>query len=133
MQDRKENTIQNLGSTLFMVLFFIICFSFSGKSEKPSFNDAQYELVAGLHSSSVKAIVVDFIQMPVFHKSLMTSIDKMGFSFCNTKFKLSADNKNFAQQIIFLERSIPSLKPLYTCRFYYHLFSAQAKELPALS
>jgi len=133
MPDRKENTMQNLGSTLLMVVFLIICISFSGKSEKPTNNDTQYELVTRLHSSSVKAIVADFIQMPVFHKSLMTSIDKTGFSFCNTKFKLSADNKKFSQQIIFQERSIPTIKPLSTCRFYYHFFSSEAKDLPALS
>jgi len=133
MTDRKEVIIQNLGKALFLVLFLIVCASVSGSSEKLTYNDAQYEVLTGLHSSPVKAIIAEFIQMPVYHKSLMTSIDNTGFTFCNIKFKLTIVNRNIAQQIISIEKTSLSLKPLSSCRFYYHVFSKDDKKLPALS
>jgi len=133
MIDSKEDIIQNLGRVLFLVLFFFVCASFSGNSEKLTYNTAQYEIVTGLHSSTVNAVVADFFQMPAYHKSLLTSIDHKGFLLCNIKFRIAADNRNVAQRIIFLEKSLSSLNPMSTCRFYYHLFSTDDKELPALS
>jgi len=133
MTDRKEDIIQNLGKALFLVFFFLVCASVSGSSEKLTYNDAQYEVVTGLHSSQVKAIIAEFIQMPVYQKSLLTSIDKSGFTYCNIKFKLSAENRNIVQHILFVEKTSLSLKPLSYSRFYYHFFPTNTWELPALS
>jgi hypothetical protein len=133
MSDRKEDIIQNSGRIIFMVLFFLLAISFSGRSEKPTYDDSQYELTTRLHSTSVKAILVDFVHVPFFQKSLLTTVDKSGFQFCNYKFKLSTDNLNSIRQILFTENASLSLKPLSFCRFYYHLFSAATKEVPLLS
>jgi len=133
MTDRKENIIRDFGKTLFLVFFFFVCASVSRNSEKPTYNDAQYVVVTGLHSSHVKAIIAEFIQMPVYQKSLLTSIDKTGLSFCNIKFKLAAENKSISQEIHHIENLSPILKPLSSCRFYCHFFPANTRELPTLS
>jgi len=123
----------NLGRTVFMVLFLFLCISFSARSEKSSYYNAHCEQLTELHSYTENAVVAGFIQMPVYHADLLTFTDKTGFSFCNTRFRLSAYNNNIAQRIIYLEQSISSLKPLSYCGFYYHLFSSNTRELPALS
>ena len=133
MLERKENRIQNFESILFIVMLFFVFVSFSGNSEKMTYNNAQYEVVTRFHSSSVPAIISDYIQMPVFHKSLLTSIDKKGFSLYNDKFKIAFDSRSIAQRITYLEKSFSFLEPQSACRFYYHLFSIDAKELPVLS
>ena len=133
MLERKENRIQQIESILFIVMLFFVFVSFSGRSERMTFNDAQYVIVTGLHSNFTPAIISDYIQTPVLQKSLLTSTDKQGFLFYNDKFKIAFDNRSIAQRFFYLEKSFSFLEPQSACRFYYHLFSIDAKELPALS
>lgn len=131
--ERKENSTKQIESILFIVMLFFVFVTFSGRSERMTFNDVQYVVVTGLHSNSIPAIISDYIQMPVYHKSLLTSIDKQGFMFYNGKFKIVFDNRSIAQRFFYLEKSFSFLEPQSACRFYYHLFSIDAKELPVLS
>jgi len=133
MMEQKENKIQNFESILVIVMLFFVFVSFSGRSEKMTFNDAHYVIVTGLHSNSVPAIISDYTQTPVLQKSLLTSMDKTGLLFYNDKFKIAFDNRSFAQRFFYHEKSFSFLEPQSTCRFYYHLFSIDAKDLPSLS
>lgn len=133
MLERKENSTKQIESILFIVMLFFVFAFFSGRSEKMTFNDAHYVIVTGLHSNSVPAIISDNIQTPVLQKSLLTSMDKTGLLFYNDKFKIAFDNRSFAQRFFYLEKSFSFLEPQSTCRFYYHLFSMDAKDLPSLS
>jgi len=133
LSDRKEDIFQYIGRTLFLVLLLFVMVSVTDNSDKPTCHYAQNEVLTGLDSGTVHAFFSDYNQMPVLQKSLLTSIDKIGFLFYNNKFKIAADGRTIAQQIIFLENSYPSVKTLHACRFYYHLFSTDANAFPVLS
>jgi len=133
MVDRKEDITQQIARIIFMILFFVILFSITGKSEKPTYNDTVYGLSTELHSSSAKAFISDSFHLPTFQKGLLTSTDVKGFILYNSKFRIAADNSNISLQINLLEKTQPLLNPLSTCRFYYHLFHLDASDAPALS
>jgi hypothetical protein len=132
MPSRKEDITQQVARIIFMMLFFVVLFSGTAKLEKSTCN-VQYGLATELHSGSVKAIIADPLQLPAFQKSLPTSTDIKGLLLYNYKFKIAADNSYISLQIDLLEKTLPLLKPLSTCRFYYHLFHIDASDATALS
>ncbi|MBV5281388.1 MAG: hypothetical protein JZU53_03025 [Paludibacter sp.] len=132
MVDRKENSTY-LARIIFMMLFFVVLFSANGRSEKPTYNDAQYGLSADLHLSPAKAVITDLCQLPVFHKCLPTSFDLKGFGLYSYKLKIAADNNAISQQINSIEKYVALIKPQSTCRFYYHLFHIDTDDSPVLS
>jgi hypothetical protein len=134
MTDKKEEIIQNSGRIFLMVLFFFVAFSITGRSEKPTCNDdSRYEVITGLHSVTVKAILADFVRVPFYQKNLQTSMDVKGFLLFNYKFKITAENINTCRQFSSLRNILPLLKPQSACRFYYHLFHIDASDASVLS
>ncbi len=132
MVDRKENST-HLARIIFMMLFFVVLFSGNGRSEKPTYNDAQYGLSADLHLVSAKAVITASCQLPVFQKELPTSFDLKEFGLYNYKLKIAADNNAISQLFNFLEKTTALIKPQSSCRFYYHLFHIDANDSPVLS
>lgn len=130
MVDRKENST-HLARIIFMMLFFVVLFSGNGRSEKPTYNDAQYGLSADLHL--VSAVITVPCQLPVFQKELPTSFDLKEFGLYNYKLKIAADNNAISQLFNFLEKTTALIKPQSSCRFYYHLFHIDANDSPVLS
>ena len=133
MMESKENRTKQIESILFIVMLFFVIVSFSGRSEKMTYNYSHYEVDSGLHLNSVSAMISDCNNTPVLQKGLLTTLDKTGFLFLNYSFKIAADNHNFSQRFHLLDILLPILNPLSFSRFYYHLFSFASKELPAIN
>jgi len=133
MKNQPEDQFNWLGRVLFMALFLLMLAVHSDQSDKPTYFGAQYELLSEIHSDSDHAILVDFIQPPSFQKTLVSFADKTGLLLFNQTFKITVDNHHITQRIILIQKSLLSLRPTSTCRFYYHLFPINADEPPLLS
>lgn len=128
MINKKENIINFLSAVFAMALFLFVISSFSDNSIKQN-NTFQHELISEIHPNNVNAVNVDAFQFPSYKK---TGVSLLRIFF-NENHQTVADNRKIVQTIIFNQRNQLLIKPLSICRFYYHLFSKNAKDLPVLS
>lgn len=128
MINKKENIINFLSAVFAMALFLFVISSFSNNSVKQN-NTFQHELISEIHPNNVNAVNVDAFQFPSYKKTGVSLLK----IFFNENHQTVADNRKIVQIIIFNQKNQLLIKPLSICRFYYHLFSKNAKDLPVLS
>jgi len=128
MINKKENIINFLSAVFAMAAFLFVISSFSDNSIKQN-NTFQHELISEIHQNNVNAVNVDAFQFPSYKKAGVSLLR----IFFNENHQTVADNRKIIQAIIFHQRNKLLIKPLSICRFYYHLFSKNAKDLPVLS
>jgi hypothetical protein len=128
MINKKENIINFLSAVFAMALFLFVISSFSDNSVTQN-TTSRHELVSEIHQNNVNAVNVDPLQFPSYKK---TGVPLLRIFF-NENHQTVADNRKIVQTIIFRQRNQLLIKPLSICRFYYHLFSKNAKDLPVLS
>jgi len=133
MKNRMEDISNYLGKALFTVLFLFIVAAFSDRSDQQSIKPVPHELVSEWLSKSAQAISPDAVQLPIFDKSQVSSVDKLILPLFNPAFKLSADNRKIAQRFFSLHQTELAIKPFALTRFYYHLFPKVAEDVPVLS
>lgn len=130
--NKKEEIVSFLGAAAFMVLFFLVAVLFAGKVSSSNRFLQQHEQVAvsQVHSINVEAILVS----PSFwvHASFELVV-RSATSIIDNKFRCIAENRETAKRLFAIQRVGMSAIPLNRLRFYYHLFSANSRELPALS
>ena len=80
MMNRKDDIINFLGRTLFMVLFFILISAFSQNSFEQDDRSVHYEWISIPNTSTMSAVSVEAIQLPLFDKSWVSVIDKSNFT-----------------------------------------------------
>lgn len=132
VMNKKADIGNTLARALFMVLLFVVLSAFTHKQEQANFS-RQYETLAELQPTSASAIITDLIQLPALLKCQPTLVDKSGFILFNDHFKILADNRHATQRLIVLQRESQLSKPVFSYRFYYHLFPIDAQDPPALS
>ena len=130
---RKDDIINFWGRVIFMVLFFLLVSSFCEKTFQPKYHSCQYELSSVLNTSTMNAVAVTDIQLPLFEKSWISFIDKSNFSFYNEKLKILSDSEKITQRIISLQKTQRLIKTPILNGFYRHLFPIDNDELPVLS
>jgi hypothetical protein len=133
MKNQKGDILTYFGTAIFIVLFFLVISAFSKNSGKQTNDVSQIEFVSELHTTSVKAVIADAIQLPVFQKKWVSLLDKMSFKLYHEMLKISADNNKIAQRIFSLRKIQILLKPVLLSRFYYFFFSINPEDLPVLS
>ena len=133
MKNRIEDISKYLGKALFIVLFFLIVAAFSDCSNQQPIKPESHELVSEWLSKSAQAISTDAVQLPLFEKNRVSSVDKLILPIFNPTFKLSADNRKIAQRFFSLHQTELAIKPFALTRFYYHLFPKVAEDVPVLS
>jgi len=129
MKNQGEDMINYLGRTLFIVLFFLLMVAFSGHSVKRTNEPAKVQFAAELQPASVMA---DAIQLPLFQKNMVSSVDKMSFQHFNATFKRLDDDRMNTQRFLFLRQTDLLIKPSTNIQFYYHLFPIDSGEVPIL-
>jgi len=133
MINLKEDISNSVGRVLFMILFFFLIYAFADKSVKPDHKAVQTELNTDLNCASIKAIVSNRIQLPLFQKNWLSQNDNKTFKFFSENLKVLAYNKKTNQRIIYHQLNQDLIKPITKCRFYTHLFPITGKEPPRLS
>ena len=125
---KKGDIINSLGTAIIIVFFLFIFSSFSDKPITPTDRSSRYELKAGFHSDQVKAAILEAVRLPSVQKSSVLLLHNI----YNDTYKVIANDKTITQGFIELQKTQLSIKPTF-CRFYYHLFSKDADDLPVLS
>ncbi|HUX55130.1 MAG TPA: hypothetical protein VMV56_11995 [Williamwhitmania sp.] len=130
--NKKEERASFLGAAIFMVLFFFFAVSFAGNVSSRHGFPQQHEQVAvsQVHSINAEAILVS--PTPLVHANFDLPV-KTPFSIIDNKFRGIAENRETAKRILAIRQVEMSSNPLNRLQFYYHLFSANSRELPALS
>lgn len=130
--DRKEERASFLGVAIFMVLFFLFAVSFAGNvSCSNGFLQHHKQVaVSQVHSINAESILVS--PTPLIHASFELAAS-FATSIIDNKFRCIAENRETAKRLFAIQGVEMSAIPFNKLRFYYHLFSANSRELPALS
>ena len=131
MYDKRENRSDNLGSTIFIVLFFLFICAFSKNSDKPIGNAYHYGIASELHSNIT---ILNDVQQVFYQKSLIPFIDKMNIKLFNESLKMITVSRLITQRFIFLQKAKLLIKPFFALhRFYYQYQYIDTEDLPILS
>ena len=133
MMNKKEDMINFWGRAIFVVLFLFLISSFYEKSFEHENRSIRYESISLLDTSTISAVSVDAIQLPLFEKSWISLIEKSNFIFFNEYLKIFAFNKKITQKATSYKKIQRLTKTTIQCSFYDHLFPIDNDELPVLS
>jgi hypothetical protein len=133
MMSRKEDLINFWERAIFVVLFLFLISSFYDKSLAHENRSIHYASISLLDTSTISAVSVDAIQLPLFEKSWVSLIDKSNFIFFNEDLKIFADSNKITLRITSLQKTQRLIKSTIHCGFYDHLFPIDNDELPVLS
>ena len=129
MINRRADITNYLGRTFFIVLFFFLLVTFSNQSVKQASFPVKIQSII---ESQTTSVIADAIQIPLFQKNWVSSVDKLSFQHFNTTFKRYADDRIITQRFLYLQQNELLIKPLTHDRFYYHFFSNDIGEVPVL-
>lgn len=126
---KKGDIISSLGTAIIIVFFMLIFSSFSDKPITPTDRSSRYELKTGFHSDQDEAIISEAVRLPSVQKSSVL----LFHNIFNDTYKVISNDKTITQGFIELQKTLLTIKPITSCRFYYHLFTKDADDLPVLS
>ena len=134
MKHRVEDISNYFGTTLFIVLLFILMAAFSDRSNQQSIKPVPPEFVSEWNAKSAQAILnPDAVQLPAFQKNQVSFVDILNLHLFNPTFKRTADNRMFAQRFLALQQTELEIKPFILSRFYEPLLPHVADDVPVLS
>jgi hypothetical protein len=126
MPNQKRDTINSIRTAIIVAFLLLLVSSFSEKTSKRSCYSTN-ALNSDFRANN--DIITDALSLPSLQKSCLPLLLKL-FSDNNKTF---SDNRKIFLKFILLQKTQLSIEPLTPCRFYYHLFSNDAEDLPALS
>jgi hypothetical protein len=132
MINQKEDIINFISKTVFIVFFFFLISAFSKQSDYHSDDISQCKVIYESLSNPVKAINVSEIPLPSLQKSV-SILDNTNSVFYNENFKIFSYSNRITQRIILLQNIRQSFKPIIICGFYCPRFSTEDDEVPILS
>jgi hypothetical protein len=130
MMTKNGNRDNFLESAVFIVLFFLFIWAFSGISDKPINHDYPFKFASEVASNSVAVIEV---QQFHFQNRLIPFFDKSNFKLFNELNQVVSGNSSFHQRIVFLQKAEHLIKPFLIRRVYNQYQYYDADDLPALS
>lgn len=133
MINRKEDIVNFLNRTIFIVLVFLLVSFFYAEMAKRDDQPVQNNFISLSVNSSQNAVTVDVIRLPLYEKSWVSLIDKSNFTFFNEGLKIFADNKEITLKITTLQKAQRLKRSPVHCGFYRHLLPIDNDELPVLS
>jgi hypothetical protein len=137
MENYKEDTNQNFGTILFIILFLLITLIFSDKSECPasalSGSSLQHQLVFGNISNHSDAIVINAVSIPDLYKSCVSALQNISLNMFSLKYEISCYNNRTTQNFINIQKARLIIEPLLLRRSCYTLSSEVKEDLPVLS
>jgi len=133
MVNQKEDSTNFIGTLFFMVLICLLITSFFDKPNHQISFPAQYQLNNELSLSVVKAVAIDFVQMPSVEHSCLQLIYNDTLNLFSETCKIFADNNKITQRFIFLQKSELLIKPLRLSRWFcFQFIPTDNNELPIL-
>jgi len=130
--NRKEEIVCFPGATIFMVLFFFFAVFFVGKVSGSRGFSQQHEQVSVFQVHPINAESILVSSAPSVQVCLELAV-KFDVSLSSSRLVEIADSQRAVRCIFAAQQlELNNISPR-DIRFYYHLFAANSRELPALS
>ena len=137
MVNYKEDTDQNLGTIIFIILFFLFVIAFSNNRASHTSSSAKcslyFEEVFGDFSSHSNAILYKSVKLPDLQEYCECALHITSLNPFSIQNKISDYNRRIAQNFILNKKTKLSTGPVLLLKLYYHLPSNKDDNLPVLS
>jgi len=137
MGNYKEDTNQNSGSTLLIILFSLFVLILSSKSERQTSASSEYslhnELAFGSISIHSDAIVLYDVSLPDLYKSHVFDLQHTSLNAFLLQYRISNYNHRTTQNFIDIQKARLVIEPLFLWRLYCPFSLSEKDDLPVLS
>lgn len=130
MLRQKDHIHDYLGSTVFIVLFFIFMCAFADNSEPPTARDSRYKSVA---EQQYFVIAINDAQQFSVPKYVIRNIENRDFKILSDLHKIIESNRSVHNTLLSLRETEILVKPVMLLRLYYQYHSFDNDDLPLLS
>jgi hypothetical protein len=132
--ENKEDTIRNIGTFLFLILFVLFAFTFSGKSKSQTPISLpvslQHELTFGYNSDRSDAAVFNADPFPVYNKTIICPLNRTNLNPFDFKFEISGYNRKTAQDYLLLQKNRLSIEYVLLWKFCSPLLFSENEDIP---
>lgn len=137
MGNYKEDTNQNIGTILFIILFSLFVIASSNNPASQTLSSASYPLhydeVFGDLSSHSNAILYKSVKLPDLQEYCECVLHNTSLNPFSIQNKISDYNRRIAQSLILIKETRLSIGPVPHLKLYYHLPSNKDDNLHGLS
>jgi hypothetical protein len=137
MSNFKEDTDNNLRTTIFLILFSLIVFVSANNRgnyySSVTENTTQTAFVFGYISSHHNNILCNTDKLPDLQKHYVWAINKTSLHPFSIHYIISDYNHRIAQNLIQIQNSRLTIEPLLLWRLYDTLSASATGDLPVLS
>ena len=137
MRNNKEDTNQNMGTILFIILFSLFVVASSNNPASHTSSSAKYPLhydeIFGDLSSHSNAILNNSVKLPDLQEYCEYALHNTSLNPFSIQNKISDYNRRIAQSFILIKETSLSTGPVPPLKLYYHLPSNKDDNLPGLS
>ena len=130
----QEQKIKDLPGKLLLIAFFLLFIAaFSGNSGNRHEICLEKELVIGLNTLHHEFVPAVPFKLSSYQRNLVSVTDRMHIRFLDRNNFILAENLRISRLISTLQKNTLPDKSELSCRFFYHLYSSNFRELPVLS
>jgi hypothetical protein len=137
MGNYKDDTNQNSGSTLLIILFSLFVLILSSKSESQTSALSGYslhnELAFGNISIHSDAIVFNDVSLPDLYKSNVFDLHNTSLNAFSLQYRISNFNHRTTQNFIDIQKARLVIEPLFLWRLYCPFSLSEKDDMPVLS
>ena len=126
----KEDRVEYLGTTILIVLCFLLFTAYHQNLTKP---DNSLRVHYQLSSGDIFAVSSKNILQLSSLQHFVSLVNEMNHRLSNERLKIRTDNIFISQRIVFLRKIGQLIKPIALQGFYYYHFSLSTEDLPVLS
>ena len=131
MISQRNDKFNYVGSAVFLLLFCIFAFAFTGNLRQHAIIESPYKFASELQSNSAALLVEN--QDIHFLNNHISLTEKSNINHFCERFKIVADDNSALQQIIFLRLAGLRIKPVILQRCYMQFHFIDTDPLPLLS
>jgi|GEM_PF-2193368 len=137
MENYEEDSSQNFGTIIFLIIFLLFALTFSGKSDSQVSSSSrsylQNELALDNISIHFDATVLNAVNLPDLYKNCVHALNNTSFNLFSLQYKISNYDNRTTQNFIDIQKTRLTIKPLFLWRLSYPLPLSEKEDLPVLS
>ena len=137
MENYDEDTNQNFGTIIFIIIFLLFSLTFSGKSGSQASSSSvsyfQNELAFENISTHFNATLYNAVNLPDLYKNCIQALHDTSFNLFSIQYIISNYNNRITQNFIDFQKTRLTIKPLFLWRLYSPLPLSEKEDLPVLS
>lgn len=130
MLRQKYNCQNYLGSTVFIVLFFVFICAFAGNNEPPAARDSRYKSVS---EQRLYVIALNDAQQFSVPEYGIRNVESPDFKIPGDSYKIRENNRSIHHRLVFYQKTELKIKPVVLYRLFYQYHSIDTDDLPVLS